>query len=885
MTANELTQSTEPQMVRQQRFKRIPLLGARIQSDVQTGTHASWGWLPALSLLSGIGLVLAAIGDTLGRFQVGPAELFFWLALLVLYTPVAIRLFSHGASRRERIGLVVMLALCLYLVKVLHSPIAFTFQDEFAHWRTASDIIQTKHLFHKNYVIPVSALYPALEAATVVVTSLSGLSVFSAGLIVLAVGRVVFALALFLLYEQISQSARLAGLASIFYMANPNYVFFISQFSYESLALPFAMLTLYTAVRRSRAQPPQRLALTLCLLLSLAATVMTHHLTSYALVGFLVVWSLILWFTGKFNEEKLGNLPLIAIAATCTWLIYVASLTLGYLAPALGGALAGLIRMIVHEETGRELFRSNTGQLSPLWERVTALATVGCILLILPIGILKIWWRQRTEALPLVLALTAIAYPGTLALRLSPSGWETANRSSEFIFVAIAFVLATGILHITQREWGQRAFALLFGMYATVIFVGGVIAGWSPLWRVPGSYIVSADTRSVEREGIDAAKWAGAHLGPENRVSSDRVNNLLMATYGQQQVVVTLSGGLNTSPIFFAPSIGPEEIERLQRGQVQYLVTDQRLTTQLPWTGYYYQPGDRDVYKYEEPLNPKLLEKFDHADFISRIFDSGNIAIFDTSALSGDAVPIAPQASPPEAPYRPLPILLAALILTLVLPGFALCAALFPRGSLDRANYILYGFGLSVIQITLINFVLTWTPWGLQVYSWTGTLIFLVGISLLIAFLRRNLPHPFLQFPRIYPGRPLWLVCGAVILVISALGVARVGAERQPATPFTQFWILPGSTQGTATIGIDNVEQRTMRYKLILNIDGTSVQEWSEITLEPGQQWQAVAKPGAHWDGSHPIDAMLYRLDAPNTVYRHGILWPHHGSTQSGVKP
>ena len=37
----------------------------------------------------------------------------------------------------------------LYLVKLLHSPLSFTFSDELQHWRTAGDIIESGYLFAK----------------------------------------------------------------------------------------------------------------------------------------------------------------------------------------------------------------------------------------------------------------------------------------------------------------------------------------------------------------------------------------------------------------------------------------------------------------------------------------------------------------------------------------------------------------------------------------------------------------------------------------------------------------------------------------------------------------------------------------------------------------
>ena len=45
--------------------------------------------------------------------------------------PSAMRLITLEPTRRERMGIVTALGLSLYLVKVIHSPFAFTYSDDF----------------------------------------------------------------------------------------------------------------------------------------------------------------------------------------------------------------------------------------------------------------------------------------------------------------------------------------------------------------------------------------------------------------------------------------------------------------------------------------------------------------------------------------------------------------------------------------------------------------------------------------------------------------------------------------------------------------------------------------------------------------------------------
>ena len=104
--------------------------------------------------------------------------------MLLLFAPAAARVLSAGATRAERIGILLMLAMGLYLVKVIHSPAGFTFYDELQHWRTVVDSAQQERLFVENPLLRTSPLFPGLEVATQAVMSLTGLSPFVAGLVV-----------------------------------------------------------------------------------------------------------------------------------------------------------------------------------------------------------------------------------------------------------------------------------------------------------------------------------------------------------------------------------------------------------------------------------------------------------------------------------------------------------------------------------------------------------------------------------------------------------------------------------------------------------------------------------------------------------------------------
>ena len=182
-----------------------------------------WGWLPYLTLNAALSLFLIAIAFARGRAGgPGPTNLLAWVGRPLS----ADRSASIKGRRRARraIGLVVVLGVALYLVKILQSPTAFIQFDEFLHVRTAIDILEKHHLSARNSLLPVSPLYPGLEIATTAIANLTGLSIFWSGDLLLFVARVIFVLSLFLLTEIVCGSALVAGIASLIYMAHSGFL-------------------------------------------------------------------------------------------------------------------------------------------------------------------------------------------------------------------------------------------------------------------------------------------------------------------------------------------------------------------------------------------------------------------------------------------------------------------------------------------------------------------------------------------------------------------------------------------------------------------------------------------------------------------------------------
>jgi hypothetical protein len=417
-------------------------------------------------------------------------------------------------------------------------------------------------------------------------------------------------------------------------MANPSFTFFDSQFGYESLALSFAAVALLLVARLQRgAGQRESFALGVLLAAALGALAVTHHLTSFATTAILLAWAGLSRWRGIPARAPLAA-GAAAAAFNAIWLAAVAGVTLTYLAAPIARGITELARLVSGESIPREPFRSASGAVAPLPERLAGYGSVALTLAVLPPGLRLSWAHHRDKPVALVLAALALAYPLTLPLRLTTAvGAEVSGRAAEFLFIGVAFVAALALDAILSSPRSRPARALATSAIA-VVFIGGVVVGLAPWLRLPGPYLVAADARSIDAEGVAAAQWALRELGPDNRIVADRTNRLLMTLYGDQRPVTLYGDGVNTAALVLDPNVGDYERSLIARGRVRYLVVDRRLGLATPTLTYYFESGEPDEGHHLVPVSGVALQKFDSVPNASRVFDSGNIVVYEFGAGS-----------------------------------------------------------------------------------------------------------------------------------------------------------------------------------------------------------------------------------------------------------
>jgi hypothetical protein len=589
------------------------------------------GWLPLLAVTAAVGVAVCTIGDALSRSTRSSSQLPFWVGLLIILVPIVFRVCSAEARRGERLSLVLLLGLSLYLVKVVLDPFGFTFGDELLHAANANSILRTHELFHANSLLPVTAYYPGLESVTAALASMTGLSSFGAGLIVVGAARLVCMLALYLLFERLSGSSRVAALGAAIYTANANFLFWNVQFSYESLALPLLVVVLLGVTEFQFGA--NRAGWSIAIVLVTLAIIATHHVSSYALVIALAALCLAYLVAAR---DRIAQSPwafaLFALIATVAWLTFVASATVGYLTPIFSDAVVSTIHTVAGEAAPRQLFGSVGGPQAPVLERAVGISSVMLMATGFPFGLRAIWRRYRHDPLVLVVAIAAAGFFGTLALRFAPGAWEVGNRASEFLFLGLGFVLALAGLDRWSPwrvPWLGRA---LTAVCLAVVFAGGVIAGWRPELRQSQPYRIKAGSHVIDAEGRQLARWTAAHLGPHQRIAASETDARMLAAYANELPVA--GHQLRVIDLLLNTALTPFERGILRSGQFAYVVVDRRIKSFDNMTGYYFgfRPGAGTP---DRLLSADAALRFDGIE-ADRLYDSGNVVVYDTKGTGSE---------------------------------------------------------------------------------------------------------------------------------------------------------------------------------------------------------------------------------------------------------
>lgn len=594
----------------------------------------------------------------------------FWIGMFLLELPLAGLLARRATPWAMRTALLIFYGFVSYGPKLLRNPTSPVYHDEFASWRATYEILSTGKLFQPNPLVPIVSQYPGLNAATAALVHATGLTIWQAAILLLILFHVALVLGIAALAEALGFNNRIASLIAIFYSLNSSFLYFDTEYAYESMGITLVVWTLVAYVRAIRSRPGSGQARWNVLTVVLSAgTVITHHLSTFTLVLIMALVSVtvsIPWLARKEGWVRTAvtawSLTMVTSLIAGAWFIFVAPATWSYLSPFVGEGLSDLMQDVHGSGTTRQLFGAS---LSPWWEPKAAyLVPVFAVGLAVG-GLLLIRARIRDGRLPRghgrallsAFAFLGLVYFPSTAFILTPSGAEGARRSWAFTWIGLSMLAGPAAVWLldwvgrTTHRW--RRVSLRSGLVAVlaIVLVGGTAAGLDGYYRFPGPFRYGSDARSVTPELLATSEWFSARFGTGNNIVTDRYTGLIFASFGAQNTAY-VSSKFPIWNLYLAepgtPSQLSPQLSELHSSNITYLIVDKHMEYELPQLGIYFTTADPATLLPEggKPVFYGKLEKFNTMQWLIKVFQSDNYSIY---RINLPITPIGYQQKPPTS--------------------------------------------------------------------------------------------------------------------------------------------------------------------------------------------------------------------------------------------
>jgi uncharacterized membrane protein len=220
--------------------------------------------------------------------------------------------------------------------------------------------------------------------------------------------------------------------------------------------------------------------------------------------------------------------------------------------------------------------------------------------------------------------------------------------------------------------------------------------------------------------------------------------------------------------------------------------------------------------------------------------------------------------------------ILAAVPLTLFLPGYAVIAVAFGANELALPKRLALSVAVSLMVLVLSTFFLNIFPFGLRTASWAVLLPLVVIAAGRGAALRRG-PPPEGTVARGAPlprPQPLSIVIGvlALAIAVAALVLAQKPLPAENATGFSALWVLPADkSEEQVAVGVISNEQDPLAYRLKVRLGSRS--KTYRIDLDPGEERAFEFEVPPNSDGRTHVVASLYKESTPRKLYRRVTSW------------
>jgi uncharacterized membrane protein len=227
-------------------------------------------------------------------------------------------------------------------------------------------------------------------------------------------------------------------------------------------------------------------------------------------------------------------------------------------------------------------------------------------------------------------------------------------------------------------------------------------------------------------------------------------------------------------------------------------------------------------------------------------------------------------------PFEAVRLLFAAP-LALFLPGYAIAAACFSRGSLDRPRFLLVSLVLSLSTLALGGLVLNYMPGGIRPLSWALLLLLVTAAGCWVAARRWPAGKRPARAPRVSWPKPAAaaLLLGGLAAAVAALVLAATTVPADNVVGYTELWALPagGAESREVQVGVRSQEQTTVPYDLLIQVDKRPLVR-REFSLEPGEERIVRLRTEPLLNGTPiPVTATLLRQNQTDKIYRRVRTW------------
>lgn len=204
--------------------------------------------------------------------------------------------------------------------------------------------------------------------------------------------------------------------------------------------------------------------------------------------------------------------------------------------------------------------------------------------------------------------------------------------------------------------------------------------------------------------------------------------------------------------------------------------------------------------------------------------------------------------------------LIVGLVIVFGLSGNAVLYAVLPRLSLSPVERCAASLGLSFV-VAITSWVLVGsTPLGVTRTTTSVTLGAITALAALSGLARsrdasdtaKDLPRTQAAIQSVgsnlwigirrahHQSRFWWLRCSvvgvAVVLVWASIDIATTATLQAERSGSSALWLVPVRSN-EVSVGVTSHQDHPHSFRLALDVDGTPVDVWRKIQLNPGQTW------------------------------------------------